>query len=346
MTDMSNVPDPVPAPVPDLTAFPKGADVSWLTKMEAEGKTFFNHEGKETECMTLLRDDCGINSIRLRVWVNPLDGWCNADDVLVKARRAAKLGMRIMIDFHFSDTWADPGKQIVPRAWKDLTFPELKAALAQHVTDVLTKLKNAGIAVHWVQIGNETRSGMMYQKADAYANPDKASDYAFYDTTSGHYSNGKAFAELVNAGHDAVKAVMPDAKTIVHIDAGNNWSYYTRIFGNLAANQGKYDLIGISLYPEVSGYNTYLANAISNINNAYTTYGKETVVVEVGMEYNAPNESYNALKTLINEGTKAGSHLKGVFYWEPQSPAGYNNGYTKGAFDGGTPTIALSAFKE
>lgn len=346
-TDLSNVaPKPQPIVI-DRTAFPKGADVSWLTKMEADNEAvFFNADTIKTECMTLLRDECGVNSIRLRVWVNPADGWCNIDDMIVKARRAQQLGLRVMVDFHFSDTWADPGKQIVPRAWKDLDFNGLKEAVKNHVTEALVKLKNIGVEPEWVQIGNETRSGMMYQGAEAYNDPDNASTYAFYDGTSGHYSNGSRFAELVTTGNDAAKAVFPDIKTIVHIDSGNKWSYYTRIFGNLAANGGKYDLIGISLYPDdIATYKDYINDAIDNINKAFTTYGKETMVVEIGMDCDKAEECNTALSMLMEEGAKADSHLKGIFYWEPEAPAGYNGGYRKGAFDEkGMPTKALKAF--
>jgi len=310
-TDLSNVTPETPVVI-DRTTFPKGADVSWLTQMEAEGMKFYNQSGTEKELMTLLKDDCGVNSIRLRVWVNPADGWNNMDDVLVKARRANALGLRLMIDFHFSDTWADPSNQIIPAAWKDYTFDQLKAAVATHVTTMMNKLKAYDIEPEWVQIGNETRNGMMYQ---AEAGGENIS-------YGGHYSNGAQFATLVNAGYDAVKAVFPDSKVIVHIDSGNQWSLYSRIYGNLKTNGGKYDIIGISLYPENDSWSDYIASAVSNIQQAYATYGK-----------------------LMTDGTATG-HLAGIFYWEPEAPNGYNGGYKKGCFDGGKPTTALDVFKE
>lgn len=141
--------------VPD-SGFAKGADVSWVTQMESEGLTFNNKKGVATELMKLLKDDCNVDAIRLRVWVNPTSGWNNADDVLIKARRAAALGLRVMIDFHFSDTWADPGHQSTPAAWADYNIDQLKEAVAAHVTDVLTRLNSFGVTPEWVQIGNET----------------------------------------------------------------------------------------------------------------------------------------------------------------------------------------------
>ena len=104
-----------------MSGFAKGADVSWLTEMEGDGVNFYSASGKKQECLSLLRD-LGVNSIRLRVWVNPDGGLCNKNDVVAKAWRAQQLGFRLMIDFHYSDTWADPAHQTVPAAWQGYTF--------------------------------------------------------------------------------------------------------------------------------------------------------------------------------------------------------------------------------
>ena len=125
----------------DRTTFAKGADVSWLTQLEKEGEVFYTPDDRvETECMQLLRDECGMNSIRLRVWVNPASGWCNIEDVVIKARRANELGMRVMIDFHFSDTWADPANQETPAAWADYGIDQMQTAVADHVTEKLSSI--------------------------------------------------------------------------------------------------------------------------------------------------------------------------------------------------------------
>src|SRR5450830_920025 len=119
-------------------SFAKGADISWLTQMESSGKKFYNSAGAEQECMALLKS-LGMNSVRLRVWVNPSGSWNNSADVVAKAIRAKNLGLRIMIDFHYSDTWADPGQQAKPAAWASLDFATLKTSLATHTTTVLTE---------------------------------------------------------------------------------------------------------------------------------------------------------------------------------------------------------------
>lgn len=207
-------PDP---PKNDL--FAKGADVSWLTEMEAAGNKFYNSSGIEKDGMQLLKD-IGINTIRLRVWVNPSDNWNGTSDVVAKAVRAKNLGMKLMIDFHYSDTWADPGHQTKPAAWASLDFNSLKQALADHTTSVLNALKSNGIIPNWVQIGNETNDGMLW--------PDgKAS------------TNMKNFARLINAGYTAAKAVDTSIKVIVHISNGYDSNLFRWIFDGLKNNAAR-----------------------------------------------------------------------------------------------------------
>ena len=196
-SDDENNTTPQSKPTYDMTGFAKGADVSWLTEMEKAGSKFYNASGAEQDCMTLLRD-LGVNSIRLRVWVDPQDGWSGKQDVLAKAWRAKNLGQRIMIDFHYSDSWADPGKQNIPAAWTGFKddLQKMKAAVAEHTTDVLSFLKENGIDVEWIQIGNETTTGMLWPLGLASDN---------------NFAN---YAALNNAGYDAAKAVYPDAQCI------------------------------------------------------------------------------------------------------------------------------------
>src|SRR5438045_3478547 len=136
---------PGPSPTPVLqpsVAFAKGADVSWLTEMESAGRKFYNSTGGEQDLFTILKST-GMNTVRLRVWENPSGGWNSKADVVAKATRATAAGMRIMIDFHYSDSWADPGKQTKPTAWGGQDISGLKLSLASHTTDVLNALKSA-----------------------------------------------------------------------------------------------------------------------------------------------------------------------------------------------------------
>lgn len=309
----------------DMSGFAKGADVSWLTEMEKSGSKFYNADGKETECMTLLRD-LGVNSIRLRVWVNPANGWCNKSDVVAKAWRAHQLGMRLMIDFHYSDSWADPSQQTKPAAWAGYTMDELKVAVANHTKEVLNALKDKGITPEWVQVGNETGNGMLWDEG-------KASD------------NMAQYAALNNAGYDAVKSVFSNAKVIVHLQEGNKNDLFRWLFDGLKANGGKWDVIGMSLYPQADTWQTMNTQCVANIQDMISRYGSEIMLCEVGMPWDDAESCKNFLSDLLAK-TKDIDQCLGIFYWEPQAYSGWN-AYTLGAFDNtGKPTVALDAFKE
>ena len=139
--------------------FVRGADVSWGTEMEASGKKFYTTSGQETELFALMKA-IGMNAVRLRVWVNPLGygygAWCDQADVVNKAERAHEQGLDVMIDFHYSDFFADPSRQKMPKDWSGYTFDQVKAAVADHTKEVLTALKQKGVEPKWVQVGNET----------------------------------------------------------------------------------------------------------------------------------------------------------------------------------------------
>ena len=264
----------------DMSGFARGADVSWLSEMESSGYKFYTSDGKEQECMSLLRD-LGINAIRLRVWVNPendtedVKGWCNKGDVLLKAWRAHNLGYRLMIDFHYSDRWADPVQQAKPKAWENYTVEELEQAIADHTKDVLGAIKEMGIDVEWVQVGNETHQGMLFPTGQ---------------TTS---SDGiKNFAKFINSGYNAVKEIYPNAKVIVHLDQGNDANLYNRIFGYLHDNNAKWDVIGMSLYPDMyptegaaDDWEDMNNKCIANMKSLIAKYNTPVMMCEIGIPW-------------------------------------------------------------
>ncbi len=293
--------------------------------MEAAGKKFYNSSGQEKECMELLKS-LGMNTIRLRVWVNPAASYNNTSDVVAKAVRAKNLGLRIMINFHYSDTWADPGHQAKPAAWAAQDFATLKTSLANHTNAVLTELKNNNVTPEWVQVGNETNDGMLWPDGKASTNMNN-------------------FAQLVNAGYDAVKSVFSSAKVIVHVSNGYDNSLFRWLFDGLHNNGGKYDVIAMSLYPTSANWQTLNAQCLTNMNDMVVRYNKEVMVVEVGMSWDKPAECGSFLSDLISK-TKSVANQKGlgVLYWEPEAYGNWN-GYTLGAFDNsGKPTSALNAF--
>lgn len=317
---------PMPTPPVSNPSFAKGADISWLTQMEDSGYKFYNSAGTAMDCIQLLKS-LGINSIRLRVWVNPAGGWNNNADVVNKAVRAKNLGMRILLDFHYSDTWADPGHQAKPSAWTGYDFATLKNTVHDYTLSVLDTLKANGVVPSWVQIGNETNDGMLWEDGRAS-------------------TNMANFSALVSAGYNAVKSISDSIKVVVHLSNGYDNSLFRWMFDGLKANGANWDVIGMSLYPTAANWASYNSSCLANMNDMIARYNKQVMICEVGMRADDPSTCLSFLTDLINK-TKsvANNNGLGVFYWEPES---YNwQGYGLGAFDNtGKPTIAMNAFAD
>jgi arabinogalactan endo-1,4-beta-galactosidase len=313
--------------------FAKGADISWLPQMEANGYVFYNDKGKPEDCFKILKDH-GINSIRLRTWVNPSDnphsGHCSKDETVAMAVRAKRWGMRVMIDFHYSDTWADPANQKKPKAWEGLNLEELCKALYNYTADVMTALVKAGVKPEWVQLGNEIPTGMIYPE--------------------GHTDNWPQLIQLVNSGYDAVKTVSPGSKVIIHVDQGNNNERFRWWFDNATKYNARYDVIGVSYYPYwIDGkpdYTLSIDDLGKNLNDMAQRYGKEVMVVEVGGEDVKAQNTYDMLKAVIHKTKEVpGQKGLGVFYWEPQGARSWSKYALSCWGDDGKPTKALDAFK-
>jgi arabinogalactan endo-1,4-beta-galactosidase len=312
--------------------FAKGADISWTPQMEATGYEFYNEKGEKDDVLKILKSK-GMDAIRLRVFVNPNDdkgsGHCSKEETVAFAKRLKSLGFRIMIDFHYSDSWADPAKQYKPKAWENLNFEDLKKAVYNHTYDVLLALKKEKITPEWVQVGNEIPNGILW--------PD------------GHSKNFKNLGELLNKGYDAVKAVNKKIKVIVHIDEGNNTEKITWFYKNIAEQNVKYDVIGLSYYPYwiKKDWTETIQDLQKNMNYLAKTYNKEVMVVEVGGEDSQVENTYKLLEATIkavrNVPNKKGT---GVFYWEPQGAKSWS-GYALSAWlENGRPSPALDAFLE
>lgn len=347
-------------PSVDKVAFARGADVSWASEMEYDmthypsriGGTAFKDSKGNAGLYPVLKA-AGINAIRLRVWVRPEDpnGWSGKEDVVKMAKRAAEAGMAVMIDFHYSDFFADPSRQNTPSEWSGLNLNGLCAKVSGHTRNVLTALKSAGVTPLWVQVGNETRPGMLWETGRLYNDKGEI---------SGGWSN---YAALSNAGYDAVKSVFPAAKVIIHID--NAYQDNTWFFDKFKAAGGKFDMIGLSHYPMTNPSMTWKAmnsSAILNIKSLAAKHGCRVMVCEVGVKNTASDLAVSTLcMTEFMNSVKSLSVCAGVFYWEPQvdgkwRPSIYERpdrdwgAYNMGAFssDGSaiTPTAILSAFGE
>ena len=316
----------------DKSKFWLGADISCTPEQEARGFYNYNDKGEKMENTALMKY-FGLNAVRLKVWVNSENGFNTPHNVLEMARRAQKEGMDIMIDFHYSDTWADPGHNNSPKEWENLDIIEVKGKLAEHTRFTLKLLKDNGIDVKWVQTGNETTNGMVWPIGRI---PDHMENYVI----------------LSNAGYEAVKEIYPEAIVITHLDDGYNRFLYEYVFNAMRRLGGKFDAIGMSVYPYWSKRDQTTKEAVTDIIENIKFLSKEfecpVYIVETGVEVTRPEEGYEFMSRLIKAAIEeTEGNCPGVFYWEPTSVhTPEHGGYTLGAYDSFRPTKIMHAFKE
>ena len=268
-----------------------GADISWLPQLEARGIKFYEN-GKEVDAVKLLKEH-GMNYIRLRVFVNPANpkgyspvkGFCDLDQTLAMAKRVKDAGMKLLLDFHYSDYWADPQQQNIPLAWQNLDFSALEDSVKAYTTNVLLALKHQGTLPAMVQIGNEINHGMLW--------PD------------GSISKPDQLAALLKAAYSSVKSVDPNIVVMIHLALGGQNQEAHFWLNNMIARGVKFDIIGLSYYPQWHGTPDDLR---SNLNNLLKVYHKPLIVAE-----------YSDYKKLVNDiiFSLPGNMGKGSFIWEP-----------------------------
>ena len=337
----------------------KGADIGWATEYEADGQYFYNKDGERRECSELMKE-LGLDALRFRVWVDPSKhgNWNGREDLLVKASRARDLGMAIMIDFHYSDFWADPKKQNIPASWSGKSYEEIRELLAEHTRDVLQMLKDNGIKPRWVQVGNETSNGFLWTvRGDQWGDPvpDSLGRVTILESVGYLRNNPQQYAGLFAAGYDAVKSVFPKAEVIVHLDNGFDQALYDSNLDTLAKYGARWDMIGMSLYPYWaldSGLETdeeeAITHCIENINHVWEKYRTPVMLVETGFEVDESRpevmeKGRDQLRRIIRE-SRATGHCRGIFYWEPECRP---DRYKLGAFGSdGRPTAIMDGFDE
>ncbi len=258
-----------------------GMDASQVPSLEQSGVKYYDFDGTETDVFKILAEN-GINYIRVRVWNDPFDaeghgygvGNCNIDTALEIGRRATKYGMKLLVNFHYSDFWADPGKQMVPKAWKDMDLDTKAAALEQYTLDSLQTLKSAGVDVGMVQVGNETNGAMCGEKG------------------------WPAVTRLMAAGSKAVREVYPDALVAVHFTNPESGAYpsYAKA---LAENGLDYDVFGSSYYPCWHGTLENLTEVLSEVRRAY---GKQVMVMETSYAWTVEDSDFSG--NTISAGSK------------------------------------------
>ena len=303
--------------------FIMGMDASCVPALEKGGVKYYDHDGTEKDVYQILSEN-GINYIRVRVWNDPFDangngyggGNCDIENAVVIGKRATEFGMKLLVDFHYSDFWADPGKQMVPKAWKGMDIDEKSEALYQYTKDSLQKMVDAGVDIGMVQIGNETNGVLCGENS----------------STVGGW---KRIMQMISAGSKAVREVCPDALVAVHFANPEKIGSYDSYAKNLDYYQVDYDVFASSYYPYWHGTLENLSQVLTKIAE---TYGKKVMVAETSYAYTGADTDFsgntigdggsdvkdypftyqgqaNLVRNVIDTVANTPNGI-GVFYWE------------------------------
>ena len=304
--------------------FIMGMDASCVPSLEASGVKYYDYDGTEKDVYEILRDN-GINYIRVRVWNDPFDedgngyggGNCDIENAIEIGKRATEYGMKLLVNFHYSDFWADPSKQAAPKAWKSMNIDEKSEALYQYTKECLEKLVEAGVDVGMVQIGNETNGSMCGESSAALG-------------------GWKKITQLMSAGSKAVREVCPNALVAIHFANPEKAESYVSYSKNLDYYQVDYDVFASSYYPFWHGTLDNLAEVLSDVAK---TYDKKVMVVETSYAFTEENTDFfgntigdgggivknypfttqgqaNLVRDVIDTVVNKTTNGIGVFYWE------------------------------
>ena len=298
-----------------------GMDASCVPSLENSGVKYYDHTGTEKDVYQILSEN-GINYIRVRIWNDPYDangngyggGNCDLANAIAIGQRATKYGLKLLVNFHYSDFWADPGKQAVPKAWKDLDIDAKSEALYTYTKDCLEQLVAAGVDIGMVQVGNETNGALCGENGSA---PD----------------GWKNITQLMKAGSRAVREVCPNALVAIHFTNPERVGSYESYGKQLQEHQVDYDVFASSYYPYWHGT---LSNLTTELNKIADQYGKKVMVAETSYAYSTADTDYHG--NTVGSGSSTGHPYTvqgqadqirdviqavadmhsgiGVFYWE------------------------------
>ncbi|GAA1368465.1 glycoside hydrolase family 53 protein [Streptomyces beijiangensis] len=249
----------------------RGVDISSLPKDEDFGAVYRHADGRRDDAIRILADS-GVTHARLKVWVNPADGYNTKKQILPLARRLKKAGIGIWIDFHYSDIWADPAHQTKPAAWANLDVAGLTRAVYDHTADVLGSLKRQGTPADLVQIGNEINGGLLWPEGKNWGEG------------SGGWATQAAF---LKAGLTAARDTTPRVRTMLHIASGGDNGTSRWWFDNAVSYGLDFDIIGQSYYPFWHGD---LATALANMTDLAARYDKPVVIAETAYPFTLESE--------------------------------------------------------
>ena len=294
-----------------------GADITWVQADEAQGAKY--SDGTQSDILEILKRH-GFNYIRLRTFVDPKardgydkqDGFADLAHTIAFGKRIKAAGLGFLLDFHYSDNWADPGKQCVPVSWQGLPdIASMASALHDYTRDAISQLVRAGARPDLVQVGNEITPGMDIHVCDANGHPTSVSPVA---SPVANWSN---LGALLRAGSNAVKEVDPNILVMLHLHTGNSFET-SRDFIDHAQKEGvSFEVFGASCYTAYQGPPTTWQDTFSRLASAYPTL--KLVIAEYGPEQRAANDLLFALPDQRGLGS---------FVWEPTRAGDWNTGHT------------------
>ena len=306
-----------------------GGDISMLTKYENAGVVYKDKNGNAVQPLPFFKEQ-GLNAMRVRLFVDPSQDNDKAvcqDLEYVKAlgKRIKDQRMAFMLDFHYSDTWADPGKQWTPDAWKTLSDAELYEKIYEYSKDCLQQLKDAGATPDFIQTGNEISYGMIWGTKASVGSNTVNRCY-----TNSPEANWTRFFNLLKKAGQACREECPNAKIIIHSERTPKPSVLTDFFDRMKNAEIDYDIIGLSYYPEHHGNLATLETALTSLENK--NYGKDIMIVETGYSYAwsiGGEYDYTATYPYTEEGQRqftadliaklnGHSSVKGLFWWWPE----------------------------
>ena len=340
-----------------------GGDISCLTDNESKKAQYLDYDGKACPALDLFKQE-KLNAMRVRLFVNPSDypnndpNCCQTlDYVKALGKRIKDAGFKLMLDFHYSDTWADPAKQWTPKSWETLSDEELYTKIYDYTKDVLQQMKDAGATPDFIQTGNEISYGMLWGK-EGSSNLKKC--------YMGKDANWSRFTTLLKNAGKACREICPDAKIILHTERATQTNVLTNFYDRMKTDNVDYDIIGLSYYPIWHNTISTLETAIKILESRYTD--KNIMIVEVGYAYSWEYKGdYNLYSTY--EASEAGQKaftddlitmlnkhdsVNGLFWWWMEyNPYPYDDTQMKGwwyapLYDGNTgkPLAAMSSLKD
>jgi len=299
-----------------------GADVSSLAEYVDQGAVFIDTDGVEKPLLMLLKNH-GFNYIRLRTFIEPsvdygyasADGqWCQGKSepyndkahIIEMAQQVKAAGMKLLLDFHYSDTWADPNKQVIPQSWRAInTIDDLAVEVNRYTVEVLTEMKAQGIVPDMVQVGNEITPGMLIhlpsQQTDCYGNNSTVNN-----TVNGSTANWHNLATLLKAGIAGVKQVNKATPIMLHIENTGDKAGVEHWVSQAIAHEVTFDVLGLSAYEKWQGPSNQWQSTVASLANSYADLSFSIV------EYNPQRRLLNNI--MYNLPDKRGL---GTFFWEP-----------------------------